>query len=164
MSTQELYVEPTNDSETDGKRVIEAEIKMPKLSDLNLPEVNLEPVRTVAEDVLVTTLGVGVLVTRGIVSAIKAAHEAGVEAAEKPDSWVNRFVNLMKHEKEGELTVQPSAKVPMMPVDDYDTLTLEEIVARVETLDAEQLGVVRAYEAAHENRADVLAAIDAKLA
>lgn len=164
MSTQELYAEPTNDSETDGKRIIEAEIKMPKLSDLHLPEVNLEPVRSVAEDVLVTTLGVGVLVTRGIVSAIKAAHQAGVEAAEAPDSWVHRFVNLMKPQKEGELIVRTNAKVPMMPVDDYDTLTVDEIAGRIETLNAEQLGVVRAYEAAHENRAVVIAALDARLA
>jgi len=163
MSTHNLYVEPT-DIDQEKKRVVEAEIKLPKLEDLSLPHVNLEPVRSIAEDVLVTTLGIGVLVTRGVISAVKAAHDAGVEAAQEPDSWVNRLVTRLKpKEDEPELTVQPSARVPMLPIDDYDELAADEIDARIEALDVAQLGVLRAYEVEHQNRADVIATLDSRL-
>ena len=51
-----------------------------------------------------------------------------------------------------------------MPLPNYSGLTVDEIAAQVEGLDAERLQAVRAYEETHHNRVTVLRAVDKRLA
>jgi hypothetical protein len=54
-------------------------------------------------------------------------------------------------------------KVPMMPIDNYSQLDAEEVIARLDTLEAAELAIVRNYEIDHGNRQSVLAAIEQRL-
>ena len=162
MSTQELAMEAHEERQTRG-RVVELEIKLPKLEEIKLPKVNLEPARTVAELVLLTGLGVGVLVARGVVYAVKAANRAGMEAAQHPGPVLGALLGFVRGK---ELTAKPQAeikRVPVLPIDNYDDLPLGDVLERLRQLSAEQLRVVREYEQAHQARAEVLEAIDRQL-
>lgn len=50
------------------------------------------------------------------------------------------------------------------PFDGYDDLTVEEMIPKLEDLDADELSAVEAYEIANKNRATLLEAISAKRA
>ena len=78
------------------RRGVEAEIRMPKFSEMSLPRVNLEPLKSLAEDMLLTSLGVGGLLVRGVGKALEAAHQAGEEAAEKPGSLAEGIVGVFR--------------------------------------------------------------------
>ncbi len=123
MSTRELATEQPK-STGSSRRVVEAEIRLPKLDDLRLPEIDLEPVRTAAEQVLLTGIGVGVLVARGLANAIKAAHRAGAEAAQDPGPVTRALLSLVRKPEKGEPTKAAEArvKVPGVTVDNYDRL------------------------------------------
>jgi hypothetical protein len=55
------------------------------------------------------------------------------------------------------------AKMVRLPVPDYDALTAEEIIDRIESLGDEQLKKLRKYEESTRDRITVLQKIDAKL-
>ena len=57
---------------------------------------------------------------------------------------------------------QKSAEIPPFP--NYNTMSVEEVVRELAALDAMQLRTVRGYEVRHQNRIDVLRAIDEMLA
>jgi UDP-glucose 4-epimerase len=59
---------------------------------------------------------------------------------------------------------RPEPEPPRAPVDHYDDLESEEIVAMLGSLDPEDLAVLREYEAEHRARPNVLSAIDSVLA
>jgi len=163
MSTQELPFEPMEEQLTQ-RRVVEAEIKMPKLEDLKLPKVDLSPFRSAAVEVVLTGLGVGVLIDRGMVGAVKAAHAAGAEEIKNPGPLTKAFLDLLRPDSEAAAKNDLRIKVPVMPLDNYDTLAIEDIVNRLADLSVEQLHVVHEYELAHQARPAVVEAIDQRLA
>jgi hypothetical protein len=55
-------------------------------------------------------------------------------------------------------------KVPILPIDNYSRLDVDEVVSRLEGLSVTELGVVKIFESSHENRAPILVAIDKRLA
>jgi len=162
MSTQELAMEANREHQAQ-KRVVELEIKLPKVEELKLPKVDLEPARAVAEQVLLTGLGVGVLLTRGVAYAVKAANRAGVEAAQHPGPIVGALLSLVRRKEPGPKTSAEITRVRVLPIDNYDNLPLTDILARLSQLSAEQLQVLREYEQAHQARPEVLEAINNRL-
>ena len=52
----------------------------------------------------------------------------------------------------------------VLPVPNYDELTLPSLRARLRTLDADQLGALVRYERSHAGRADVVAMFERRLA
>jgi len=161
MSTQEMPMDEAQAGPMQ-RRVVEAEVRLPKVQDLNLPKVDLKPVRDVASEVLITGLGIGVLVVRGMVAAVRAAHEAGKREMENPGPVTKAVMNLVRQEG------KPAAKevrltVPVLPVDNYDELSVEDILVRLSDLSEGQLRVLREYEVEHKARAEVIEAVDGRL-
>jgi hypothetical protein len=163
MSTQELAMEAREERQARG-RVVELEVKLPKLEEIKLPKVNLEPARAIAEQVLLTGLGVGVLLVRGVVYAVKAANQAGAEAAKNPGPVVGTLLGLVRGKESAAATSgEIRMKVPVLPINNYDNLALADILGRLPQLSADQLRVVREYEQDHQARAEVLEAINRQL-
>ena len=161
MSTNEFAVE--NGPVQAPRRVVEAEFRMPKREDLHMPEVDLAPVRTALGEVLITGLGVGVLLARGVAAAVKAAYQAGAEAAKQPGSFSQAVVDLVRGEAKATPAATARLTVPVLPIEGYDDLSAKDVVARLEGLGAEHLAMVREYEAAHANRVTVLKDIAKRL-
>ena len=165
MSTPELATELPEGGQS-PRRVVEAEFRLPRLDEIQLPEIDLTPIRTVAEQVLLTGIGVGVLVVRGLSQAIKAAHQAGKEAAQQPGSAAETLLSLVRKPEEAQqgTASETRTKVPVLPIDNYGQLTAADILERLPDLSAQELGLVRAYESDHEARGELLGAIDKRLA
>lgn len=161
MDTRDLGAEGTLHAHP--RRVVEYEFRLPKPEELRLPKVDLEPARRVAEQVLLTGIGVGVLVARGIVKAAQAANQAGAQAAEHPGPLTRALLSLVRPSHPEELRPAEARPVPLLPIDNYAELSVAAIVAQLGSLTAEQLQVLREYEASQQARPEVLAAIDARL-
>jgi len=163
MTTQDFALDDELNKE---QRVVEAEIRMPKLSEIKKPDIDLEPVKNVAEQALITTLGIGVLVARGLRKAVTAAYEAGQKAADDPDSLTHKVVEWM-HQPPTQPDADPSPtrriSIPVLPISNYDGLPIAELVTRIETLDATQARTLLAYEQAHDNRETIVAALQARI-
>jgi hypothetical protein len=144
-------------------RVVEAELRLPKAEELHLPKVNTEPVRKVAEEVLLVSLGLGVLAVRGLTLAIKAAYKAGNETIEHPGPVTQKVLDALR----GARAAQPAAgirrTVPVLPIENYDVLAESEVIARLSELDGEALRLLRQYETDHARRTAVLEAIARRL-
>lgn len=54
-------------------------------------------------------------------------------------------------------------RIEAMPIADYDDLAVEQITAKMDSLNTAQLTVIAQYERAHGNRVGVLQSIDARL-
>lgn len=78
------------------KRVVEFELHLPRPEEIKLPKVDWEPWRKAAEEALITGLGVGILVARGIKRAVEVAHETGAQAAERPGTLPYALVQWMR--------------------------------------------------------------------
>lgn len=144
------------------KRVVEFELRLPRPEEIKLPKVNWEPWRKAAEEALITGLGVGILVARGIKRAVEVAHEAGAQAAERPGTLPHALVQWMRpHQAAGSAT---AGRIRVLPIEDYDKLSVTEIIERLSQLSSEQLRMVRAYEEEHAGRLAILKAIDGLLA
>jgi hypothetical protein len=162
MSTNELSMDQGNAAPRE-RRVVEAEIKLPRLEELNLPKVNMEPVRSATEQALLTGIGLGVLAARGVRAAVRAAHTAGMEAARDPGPVTRALLSLVRiPEREGQ-TGPIRRQVPVLPIDNYDVLDADEVQVRLPDLTNEQLRIVRAYEENHRARPEVLETIDRRL-
>ena len=162
MTIQEFSLDNELDQE---QRVVEAEIRFPKLSEIKKPDIDLEPIRNVAEQALITTLGLGVLAVRGLRKAVTAAYEAGQQAASDPDSMTHKVVDWMrKPEEEVQSDPSPTRRisVSVLPISDYDSLTEPELLAQIATLDASQTEILIAYERDHRHREQVMAALQAR--
>jgi len=144
------------------KRVVEFELRLPRPEEIKLPKVDWEPWRKVAEEAIITGLGVGILVARGIKRAVEVAHEAGTQAAERPGTLPHTVVQWMRPRQSA--PAAPSGKIRILPIEDYDTLSVTEIIERLPSLSAEQLRTVRAYEEEHAGRLAILKAIEGLLA
>jgi hypothetical protein len=161
MTSQEFAVQ--NDAPMPERRVVEAEIKLPKFEAIKMPDVDLTPLRKAAEDVLLTGLGIGVLTVRGLTQAVKAAYRAGVEELEHPGPVTKAVMEAMRGKETATAEPEAALKVPVLPLEDYDDLTVEEVVSRLGGLDADGLRVIHAYESEHKGRVTVLRAIDERL-
>ena len=58
----------------------------------------------------------------------------------------------------------PPRRRPSAPVEHYDDLAAEEVIALLASLEREDLQMLRDYERRHANRARVLSAIESVLA
>lgn len=162
MSANELAMDQGNATPHE-KRVVEVEIKLPRLEELNLPKVNMEPLRSTAEQVLLTGIGLGVLAARGIRSAVRTAYTAGTEAAREPGPVTKALLSLVRGPEKGEQAGPLRRQVPVLPIDNYDALDADEVAVRLPDLTDEQLWIVRAYEENRRARPEVLEAIDRRL-
>ncbi len=162
MSTDELAMDQGNVAPRE-RRIVEAEIKMPRLEDIKMPKVDMEPVRSTAEQVLLTGIGLGVLAARGIKAAVHAAHTAGQEAARDPGPVTKALLDLVQRPERAEQAGPIRRQVPVLPIDNYDALDADEVRVRLPDLANEQLRIVRAYEENHRARSEVLEAIDRRL-
>lgn len=144
------------------KRVVEFELRLPRPEEIKLPKVDWEPWRKAAEEVLITGLGVGILMVRGIKRAVEVAHEEGMQAAERPGTLPHTLVQWMRPRQAARPA--PSGKIRILPLEDYDELSVTEIIERLAQLKPDQLRMVRAYEEEHAGRLAILRAIDDLLA
>lgn len=144
-----------------SSRVVEFEFRMPKAPEVKMPEVDWEPVRKVAQDVLYGTLGIGVLIGRGIVKIATKARDAGQDAVENPGPVTQAMLELFKR-KEKQDAEASAFSIPILPLADYDTLSIDEISVALANLSAGDLATLLAYEQANANRDAVIAAIQAK--
>jgi hypothetical protein len=55
-------------------------------------------------------------------------------------------------------------KVPVLPIDNYSSLTADEVVKRLDGLSPDQLEFLRSFETEHKNRKTVLEAVNRMLA
>jgi hypothetical protein len=161
MSSQEFAIQ--NDEPMTGRRVVEMEIKLPKFEGVKMPDVDLTPIRKAAEDVLLTGLGIGVLTVRGLTQAVRAAYRAGVDELEHPGPVTKAVMEAMRGKEQAPAEVETALKVPVLPIEDYDDLTAEEVVSRLDDLGSDGLRVIREYENEHKGRVTVLRAIDQRL-
>ncbi len=162
MSTDELAMDQGGAAPRE-RRVVEAEIKMPRLEEIKMPKVDMEPLRSTAEQVLLTGIGLGVLAARGIRAAARAAYNAGQDAARDPGPVTKALLDMVKPSEKGEATGPIRRQVPVMPIDNYDALDADQVRVRLPDLAEEQLRVVRSYEESHRARPEVLEAIDRRL-
>ena len=88
-----------------------------------------------------------------------AAEEAAREAADRAD--VSR--KPPRHAHARQLSSRPSGVPAGQPVDHYDDLAAEEVIALLASLEHEDLQMLRVYERDHANRTRVLSAIDSVL-
>jgi hypothetical protein len=151
------------DQDTRDRRVVEAEIKPINWQELKFPKVELEPLRRLAEGALLTGIGLGVLLARGVNRAVKAAHEAGRSAAENPGPVTHALLSLVRTANQEVRKAPPVRRVPVLAIENYAALSDANVIANLEGLSAEQLSVVRSFEEQHLNRPAVLAAITSKL-
>ena len=81
------------------------------------------------------------------------------ELSDEDLAKVRRFEE--NHEnRQGVLRAIDRLEADRMPLPNYGGMTVDEVSAQVETLDAEKLQAVREYEASHNNRVTVMRAID----
>ncbi|MHB0857998.1 MAG: hypothetical protein ACYC5M_10565 [Anaerolineae bacterium] len=164
MDTHELTM--NGGPQARPRRVTEAELRLPRREEIRLPHVNLEPARSVAEQVLLTGIGATVLLARGVAKAVRTANEAGSKAAEQPGPVTKALLSLVRGQGESATppVAGPAVSVPIMPIDNYQARPVTEILARLPELSDEQLRTVRTYEMDHLARTEVLEAINSRLA
>ena len=163
MSTERMSMEFAEQKAQ--RRVTELEIKLPKLEELKLPQVNWEPVRNAAEQVLLTGIGIGVLAARGMIHIVKTAHEAGVEAAQQPGpaksllEWIRPAAKTPPVGK-----AELRRVVPVLPLDNYDQRDVADILSQLPQLNADQVRILREYELEHRARPELIEAMNQRLA
>lgn len=144
---------------TEARRVVEFELRRPHREDITLPKVDVEPVRKAIEQVALTSIGLAIITARSVVRTIEAAHRAGAEAAERPGPFTRAILDLVGHGENG-ATPRARHSIAVLPIADYPSLDSDEVIARLTSLNGEQLEAVRAYELEHERRAVILKALE----
>jgi UDP-glucose 4-epimerase len=96
------------------------------------------------------------------VRAAERAAERAVERAKKAERRAGEAVEeaVRRSRAEGERRERPLSS----PVEHYDDLAAEEVIALLASLERDDLQTLRDYERQHANRARVLSAIDSVLA
>jgi hypothetical protein len=143
----------------DAHRVVEFELRRPHREDITLPKVDAEPVRQVIEQVALTSIGLAIITARSIARTIEAAHKAGAEAAQRPGPFTRAILDLVGHKDDGTAPLTRH-NIAVLPIGDYPSLSSDEVIARLTSLNREQLEAVRAYELEHERRTVILKALD----
>ena len=82
-------------------------------------------------------------------------------------SYMQMFNIPASHAGEGAQIAQDSAQIVQratseVPIEGYDEMSVEDIMARVEGLSGEELGRVRQYESRNKNRSTLLAQLERK--
>ncbi len=126
-------------------------------------EVDWEPVRQLADDIVVTGYGASLMVYEHLSELAQQAHEKGVTNRQEAGSLAKLFLDMFAPPQKAK-KARPATRVPVLPIADYDSLTVSQVEERLEGLTEEQLKVVRQYEVAHKNRRGVLQALDQRLA
>jgi UDP-glucose 4-epimerase len=99
-------------------------------------------------------------------AAEEAARRAAAEAAERRARESRRRAQEAERRvREAERArIEPAPRAAGSPVEHYDDLAAEEVIALLASLEREDLQMLRDYERQHANRARVLSAIDSVLA
>ncbi|MGI6367689.1 MAG: hypothetical protein ACOX2L_04900 [Anaerolineae bacterium] len=160
MTEQTMELDTTIPAAT--QRVVEFELRRPTREDLQLPKVDLEPVRQAIEDVALTSIGLAIIGARSLVRTWQAARQAGREAAADPGPITRAVLDLVHYQRPSAETLS-RGNIPVLPIADYDALSAEQLIARLTTLTRGELGAVRDYELEHARRTAVLKAIDGLL-
>jgi len=126
-------------------------------------EIDWEPVRQLADDIMVTGYGASLMVYERLSELARQAHEKGRANRQEAGPLAKFFLDMFAPPKKAK-KARPSIKVPVLPIADYDNLTVSQVEERLEGLTEEQLKIVRQYEVEHKNRRGVLQAIDQRLA
>jgi hypothetical protein len=127
-------------------------------------QVDLEPVRQAAEDVLTAGYGLTLLALDGLETFVQRAYERGKESRSTAGPVAGMLFDLLR-QPATPLTRKPKpVRVPVLPIADYDTCNVDEVVQALAGLSPEDLKLVRSYEREHKNRKTVLNAIEQKLA
>ncbi len=126
-------------------------------------EVDWEPVRQLADDLMVTGYGASLMVYERLSELAQQAHEKGTVKRQEAGPLGKFFLDMFAPPKKAK-KARPPTKVPVLPIADYDRLTVSQVEDRLEGLTEEQLQLVRQYEVEHKNRQGVLQAIDQRLA
>lgn len=143
----------------ESQRIVEFELRRPHREDIALPKVELEPVRKAIEQVALTSIGLAIITARSVGRTIEAAHRAGAEAAQKPGPFTRAILDLVGHRDE-RTTPLARHSIAVLPIADYPSLGSDEVIARLTSLNSEQLEAVRAYELEHERRTAILKALE----
>jgi hypothetical protein len=126
--------------------------------------VDLEPFRKAAEDLLTTGYGLTLLALDGFEAFLQRAYDRGQHSRDTAGPLARMFFDLVRR-PDVEIKLQTKqVKVRVLPITDYDTLGVNDVVEALEGLDPRDLELVRDYESQHKNRKTVLRAIDQKLA
>jgi UDP-glucose 4-epimerase len=99
--------------------------------------------------------------------AERRAAEAALKATERAKKAERRARQAAEDavERASRVVQAPApAASPPRPVDQYDELAAEEVIALLASLERDDLGALRDYEREHANRARVISAIDSVLA
>jgi hypothetical protein len=127
-------------------------------------QVDLEPLRQAAEDLLTTGYGLTLLALDGLETFFQRAYDRGQHSRDTAGPLTRMFFDLVRR-PDVEIKLQPKeVKVRVLPIADYDALGVNDVVEALEGLDPPDLELVRDYESEHKNRKTVLRAIDQKLA
>jgi hypothetical protein len=92
------------------------------------------------------------------------AAEAERRAAEAERLAREASERAARAEETAEKRAQAARARPARPVEHYDDLAAEEVIALLASLEAEDLQTLKEYERDHANRTRVLSAIDSVLA
>jgi hypothetical protein len=93
--------------------------------------------------------------------ALQAANKAGNEAMGQLGSMAE---SMPRPGQRGEKTSERQAqRVQMLVIDNYDSLSGEEVIQRLEGLSGDDLRTLKAYETQHQGRQRVIAAIDGRI-
>lgn len=95
--------------------------------------------------------------------AAKAAADRAARAEAAAEERARRAAEEAERERAAEAERQARRR-PARPVEHYDDLAAEEVIALLASLEAEDLETLRDYERDHANRTRVLSAIDSVLA
>jgi hypothetical protein len=142
----------------DGEhRVIEVEYHPPRV-DVHIDTGSLG---RLPGQVIKTAIGLPLLLVQGAGMALQAANKAGNEAMGQLGSMAE---SMPRPGQRGEKTSERQAqRVQMLVIDNYDSLSGEEVIQRLEGLSGDDLRTLKAYETQHQGRQRVIAAIDGRI-
>lgn len=127
-------------------------------------EKKIAQARKLAEEAVVVGYGATLIAKDKLQDLVEEAHELGAEKRGDADSVTRFFLELFSNLPDEAAAAAAQVKVPVLPLENYNQLTVEEVVAQLDNLPAAQLQTVREYEMAHKNREGIAAELDRRLA
>lgn len=92
-----------------------------------------------------------------------ALQRLGIPSRERVQA-LSTHLAAVEAEIDARLAHLPPSRVAVLPLAGYNTLTVSEIVERLDGLDIEQLNALRAYETSGGQRTSLLAELDRRIA
>ncbi len=127
-------------------------------------EQKIAQARKLAEEAVVVGYGATLIAKDKLQDLAEEAHELGAEKRDEADPMTRFFLQLFSNPPDEKERETAQVKVPVLPIENYNELTVEEVTARLDNLTADQLKMVRDYETAHKNRKGVVEEIDRRTA